>query len=66
VRPGVTGYLAQPEDAKDFCDGIVQLLEDEALQERMSQQCRAIALDEYSLEQQARAYIKLYQQALQK
>jgi glycosyltransferase involved in cell wall biosynthesis len=66
VRPGVTGYLAQPEDAKDFCDGIVQLLEDEALRERMSQQCRAIALEEYSLEQQARAYIELYQQALQK
>lgn len=66
VRPSVTGYLAQPEDAKDFCDGIVQLLEDEALRERMSQQCRAIALEEYPLELQARAYIELYQQALQK
>lgn len=29
VRPGITGYLTQPEDSQDFCNGIVQLLEDE-------------------------------------
>ncbi len=65
VRPGITGYLAQPEDAQDFCNGIVQLLEDGNLRDRMSQQCRAIALAEYPLELQARAYIELYRQALQ-
>jgi glycosyltransferase involved in cell wall biosynthesis len=65
VRPGITGYLAQPEDAQDFCNGIVQLLEDGNLRDRMSQQCRAIALAEYPLELQAQRYIELYYQALQ-
>lgn len=66
VRPGVTGYLASPEDVQDFCNGIMQLLEDRNLRDRMGQNCRAIALKEYPLELQAQRYIELYQQALQK
>jgi len=58
VRPGITGYWP-PEDVKDFCNGIVQLLEDQSLRDRMGQQCRAIALDE-SLQLQAERYVKLY------
>jgi glycosyltransferase involved in cell wall biosynthesis len=27
VRPGITGYLASPEDPEDFRNGIIQLLE---------------------------------------
>jgi glycosyltransferase involved in cell wall biosynthesis len=65
VRPGLTGYLAQPEDAQDLCKGIVQLLEDKSLCDRMRYQCREIALKEYSLELQAQRYIKLYHQVLQ-
>ncbi|NJP22259.1 MAG: glycosyltransferase [Hydrococcus sp. CRU_1_1] len=64
VRPDVTGYLAQPDDAKDFTRGIIQLLEDENLRQSMSSNCRAIALEEYSLEQQAKRYIELYHQVL--
>lgn len=64
VRPGVTGYLAQPEDADDLAVGILKLMEDDRLRETMSQQCRAIALKEYSLELQALRYIQLYQNAL--
>ncbi|KYC41563.1 glycosyl transferase [Scytonema hofmannii PCC 7110] len=64
VRPNITGYLATPEDANDFCNGIVQLLEDDSLRQCMRQNCRAIALEEYSLELQARRYIQLYQQVL--
>ena len=37
----VTGYLAQPEDIQDFCNGITQLLEDEQLRKTMSENCRA-------------------------
>ena len=66
VRSGVTGYLAQPEDAIDLSNGIVQLLEDDAQREKMSQNCRAIALAEYPLELQAQRYIELYTQAIQK
>lgn len=64
VRPGVTGYLAEPEDAQDFSAGIVKLLEDKNLRNHMSQQCRAIALAEYSLQLQAQQYINLYHQLL--
>lgn len=65
VRPGITGYLAEPEDAKDFCNGIVQLLEDRQERDRMRQQCRAIALEEFPLELQAKRYIDLYRQLVQ-
>jgi len=65
VRPGLTGYLAKPEDPQDLCKGIVQLLEDGSLRSHMSQQCRAIALEEYTLELQVQRYIELYHQLLQ-
>ena len=65
VRPGVTGYLAEPENPQDFCKGIVQLLEDENLRSRMGENCRAIALEEYPLELQAKRYIELYRQVLE-
>ena len=64
VRDGITGYLATPEDTEDFCRGIVRLLEDEALCHKMSQNCRAIAIDEYSLELQAQRYTRVYKELL--
>ena len=60
----ITGYLAEPENVKDFRDGIIQLLEDEPLRNQISQQCRAIALKEYSLELWAQKHIELYRQLL--
>lgn len=48
VHPGVTGYLASPENVADFTDGIVQLLQDDQQRQQMGQNCRAIALEEYS------------------
>lgn len=65
VRHGITGYLATPEDDRDFSNGILQLLEDKQNRERMRQNCREIALSEYSLELQVQRYVQLYQQALQ-
>ncbi len=64
VRHKITGYLAQPEDVEDFCNGIITLLADEELRQKMSENCRAIALAEYSLELQAKRYIELYEQVL--
>jgi glycosyltransferase involved in cell wall biosynthesis len=72
VRDNLTGYLAQPENSTDFCNGILMLLEDEKLRQKMSENCRAdclqqrfaIALKEYSLDLQAKRYIELYQQVL--
>ncbi len=62
VRPGVTGYLARPEDAIDLRDGIVQLVEDEARRENMGRRCRKIAVEEYSLELETQRYLELYDQ----
>ena len=66
VRSGITGYLAEPEDAKDFSDGIVQLLEDQNLHNYMAQQSRTIAVGEFATEVQVQQYIGLYQHLLQK
>ena len=66
VRPGITGYLAYPEDIDDFCNGIVQLLEDAHLRTTMSQQCRNVAIQEYSLELQTKRYVELYHQILKR
>jgi glycosyltransferase involved in cell wall biosynthesis len=60
VRPGVTGYLAKPEDCNDFRNGIIELLEDEELRCKMAFNCREIAVNEYSLDLQAKRYIGLY------
>ena len=65
VRPGITGYLAEPENVQDLREGIVQLLEDESLRRHMGQQGRAIVLTEYTLELQVQRYIELYRQLLQ-
>jgi glycosyltransferase involved in cell wall biosynthesis len=65
VRPDVTGYLAEPDNIQEFCDGIVRLLEDNELRANMSTNCRAIAISEYSLDLQAQRYIELYKQVLQ-
>ena len=48
----------------DLANGILQLLEDEALRHDMSQRCRAIALKEYPLELQVQRYLELYRQVL--
>jgi glycosyltransferase involved in cell wall biosynthesis len=62
VRPGITGYLAEPDNPTDLGNGILQLLEDRKGLAQMSQQCREIALQEYSLEIQAKRYAELYRQ----
>lgn len=64
VRPDITGCLARPEDTNDFSNGIVQLLEDNNLRDRLGRNCRAIALVDYPLELQAKHYTELYRQVL--
>ncbi|PZD72396.1 Alpha-maltose-1-phosphate synthase [Acaryochloris thomasi RCC1774] len=61
VRPGKTGFLAKPEDSHDFAQGIIELLEDDALRASFGKKCRSIACEEYSLSLQAQRYIKIYE-----
>jgi glycosyltransferase involved in cell wall biosynthesis len=62
VRHGVTGLLVSPQDVVALRAAIVDLLQDVAKRTEMSAHCRRIAVEEYSLEIQARHYIELYQQ----
>jgi glycosyltransferase involved in cell wall biosynthesis len=66
VRPGITGYLADSKDKNDFLRGIVLLLEDKSNMEKMSRNCREIAVREFSLDLMAQRYISLYQKLIQK
>jgi glycosyltransferase involved in cell wall biosynthesis len=61
VRPGVTGLLAPTKDVPALREALRQLLADPAQRAEMSANCRRIAVEEYSLEVQARAYLSLYQ-----
>lgn len=64
VRHDKTGYLAPPEDVEAFRQGILQLLEDDDLRRKLGQQGRQMAVDEFSLELEARRYIELYEKVL--
>lgn len=64
VRPGVTGYLAKPEDIDDLAQGIVMVLEDKKHRSQMQQRCRMIAVSEYRLDRQAEQYLELYNRLL--
>ncbi|MBE9109128.1 glycosyltransferase family 4 protein [Nodosilinea sp. LEGE 07298] len=66
VRPGITGYLAQPEDIDGFGKGIADLLSDNEKCQAMRRDCRRITLEEYTLDLQAKRYQHLYQQVLDK
>ncbi len=65
VRHDITGYLAVPEDYQDFSNGIVQLLEDSNACTSMRQQCRQVAVQEYSLELCVQKHVELYSRLLQ-
>lgn len=66
VRPGITGYLADPESVEGFRNGIVQLLSDDDMLDHMSQECRKVAVSEYSSNLQTKRYIDLYRSILSK
>jgi len=60
VRPGLTGRVARPEDAADLARVVEALLDDAGARSEMSRHCRRIAVEEYSLREQANRYLDLY------
>ena len=64
VRHGITGYLAEPENCSELREGIIQLLCDKSFCGKLSENCRTIALNEFSSALETRRYIELYQQIL--
>jgi glycosyltransferase involved in cell wall biosynthesis len=64
VRPGLTGLLAKAEDSIDFSETIVQILTDKSMRQRMANTCRETALEEYSIQLQAKRYASVYKEIL--
>jgi glycosyltransferase involved in cell wall biosynthesis len=59
-----TGYLARYKDASDLAAGIRTILDGDALRARMCGRCRETAVKRYDLQEQARRYVELYEQAI--
>ncbi|MEA2708291.1 MAG: hypothetical protein QOF78_892 [Phycisphaerales bacterium] len=64
VRPGETGWLAPTGDTNALRERIVEALSDASKRAGMGARCRAVAVEEYALDVQARAYAKLYETLL--
>jgi glycosyltransferase involved in cell wall biosynthesis len=60
VEIGRTGFLAEPFDVRHLREGVELLLNRRAERAGISEECRARAERLFSLETQARAYMKLY------
>jgi glycosyltransferase involved in cell wall biosynthesis len=60
VRPDDTGLLAPAGDETALSAAIARLLDDRALRQRLSGNCRRVAVQEYDPRQQALRYLELY------
>jgi glycosyltransferase involved in cell wall biosynthesis len=64
VRPGVTGWLSEPEDADGLRNGIGHLLSDPVGLRQMAERCRETAVAEYALQRQVERYVEVYEHAI--
>jgi glycosyltransferase involved in cell wall biosynthesis len=60
VREGYTGLLVPPGDSQAFASAATLLLDNPDRLRRMSANCRTVALQEYTLEVQAKRYLEIY------
>jgi len=61
VRPGQTGWLAEPGDAHSLCSQVESALYNDAERNRRAQRCREVVEEEYTLSRQAEQYAALYE-----
>ncbi len=64
VRDGVSGILAEPENAQSLRAKITQMLADEGLRRTLAQKCRTMAVEDFDISLHAKRYIDLYQQLI--
>ena len=64
VRHGVNGYTARPEDIADLSKGIQFVLENDALRQTMRHSCRAMTMNEFTIDLWMKRHIDLYKSLL--
>lgn len=64
VRPGITGLLAAPGNVAELGNAISDVLGDSRAHAKLSENCRRVAVEEYSLPVHAERYARLYQALL--
>ena len=64
VRDGVSGTLAEPENAQSLQAKIAQVLTDPGLRQTLAQKCRTLAVEEFDITLHADRYIDLYEQLI--
>jgi glycosyltransferase involved in cell wall biosynthesis len=64
VQNEVTGFITPENDLQAMAEKIIELVKNNQLRENMSEKCRQIISDHYSLEIQAYNYLNLYQDLL--
>lgn len=62
VRPGETGWLAEPQDAADLARCLRVALTDGEARRHMAPLCRRTAEDEYDVRLMRRRYVSLYEE----
>jgi glycosyltransferase involved in cell wall biosynthesis len=62
VRPGQSGLLAPPNDARAFAEGIMHLCNNPPLREHLSQRCRLIASREFTIATHTERLIAVYKE----
>ncbi len=65
VRPGITGYRAEAENAEDLKNGIEHLLADKKLRLELGKGARCVAESEYDVRLQVNRSLALYQSVLE-
>jgi len=65
VRPGQTGWLAEPEDARDLALCLHEALISDGRRKEMSAVCRRIAEDEYDVRLMVGRYVALYEELIE-
>jgi L-malate glycosyltransferase len=66
VRDGVTGLLVPPRDHHAMADGIIRLLKDQTLRERMGAAAQAIAVTKFSAERMVQDTLDVYERLAKK
>lgn len=66
VQHGVTGFLVESDNDREWAEAVGKLYRDRALLEKMSHNARAFAMENFSVEKMAAAYERMYLAAYRK